>query len=669
MTGRKKSRPGPRHGGTSESACACREDPCSSSASAQDCACCACHDHSHAHGGSGEEGRGASRLRLIVSGLLLALAFLPGLPGPLSFLLGAAAYLLAGWDVLLRAGRNLAAGRVFDENFLMSLASLGAFFIGQRAEAAAVMLFYQVGELFQGYAVDRSRRSVRELMDLRPDRAFRIVDGRPVETNPEDIAVGDLILVHPGEKIPLDGDVLEGESWLDTSALTGESEPRPANPGSPVLSGFLNQSGVLKVRVQKTYGDSTASRILRLVEDSAENKAVPEQFITKFAGIYTPAVVAVAIILALLLPPLAGIGWAEGLHRALIFLVVSCPCALVISVPMGYFAGIGRASRAGVLVKGGNYLEALCHAEIAVFDKTGTLTRGKFRVVKLAPVSVSDKELLEYAALVESLSSHPVARSIREAWGGSADTTRISEYTELPGKGVRARVDGQSVWAGTRILMEDLGLSVPGDDPGETVVHVAKGGAYLGGVFLRDTLKKDTAEALRALKSAGVRKTVMLTGDREEVAARIGKEAGIDEVVSGLLPIDKVSRIEVLLKETSPGRTLLYAGDGINDAPALRRADVGVAMGALGSDAAMEAADVVIMTDELSSLVSAMKIARSTRRIVQENIAFAISVKLLVLVMGALGLAGMWQAVFADVGVSLLAVANAMRLLRFRVNE
>ena len=604
--------------------------------------------------------------RILLSAvLLLAAVLLPLSDFPLLRLaVFLVPYGVIGWDVLWRAVRNIAHGQVFDENFLMALATVGAFFTGEFPEAVFVMLFYQVGELFQSCAVDKSRKSIAQLMDIRPDYANVERDGQLVQEDPEDVAVGDVIVIKPGERVPLDGVVLEGSSTLNTSALTGESLPREVDAGSDVISGCVNLTGLLRVQVTKAFEESTVARILDLVENSSSKKAKAEHFITKFARIYTPVVVISAALLALLLPFLIHVTWAESIHRALIFLVISCPCALVISVPLSFFGGIGGASRQGILVKGGNYLEALANTEIVVFDKTGTLTQGVFNVTAIHPDQCSEQHLLELAALAESYSDHPISRSIREAWGAELDRSRVTDVEERSGKGVRAFVDGVPVCVGSGKLMDEIGVTWHPCHKVGTTVHVASQGTYLGHIVISDQVKPDAAQAIRDLKAAGVRKTVMLTGDAAAVGEAVASELGLDEVHAQLLPADKVDRVETLLKEKSAKGTLAFVGDGINDAPVLSRADVGIAMGALGSDAAIEAADVVLMDDKPSKIAAAIRIARRTRRIVLQNIVFALAVKLLVLLLGALGDATMWEAVFADVGVSVIAILNATRALK-----
>ena len=600
--------------------------------------------------------------RILISAALLiacALSPLKGIWRLLSFLVP---YAVIGWDVLWKAVRNIAHGQVFDENFLMALATVGAFATGEYPEAVFVMLFYQVGELFQSYAVGRSRQSISQLMEIRPDYANLERDGKAEKVDPDEVAVGDVIVVKPGERVPLDGVVLEGRSTLDTAALTGESLPRDVGEGDDVISGCVNQSGLLRVRVTKVFGESTVSKILDLVENAGSKKARAENFITKFARVYTPCVVIAAVLLAVV-PSLVSGDWSQW-TRALIFLVVSCPCALVISVPLSFFGGIGGASRDGILVKGGSYLETLSQAEIVVFDKTGTLTKGVFNVTAIHPDKISESGLLELAAYAESYSDHPISRSIREAYGEDIDQGRIGTVEELAGRGVRAVIDGRNVCVGNSKLMDELGAKWHPCHHVGTTVHVEVDGLYAGHLVISDEVKPDAAEAIRKLKELGVQKTVMLTGDAQAVGERVGAELGLDEVHAQLLPADKVERVEALLKEKSSKGALVFVGDGINDAPVLSRADVGVAMGGMGSDAAIEAADVVFMDDKPSKLADAIRIARKTRGIVRQNVVFALAVKLLVMVLGAFGVANMWEAVFADVGVSVIAILNAMRALR-----
>ena len=601
---------------------------------------------------------------LLSAALLIAAALLPleGWPRLAVFLIP---YALIGWDVLWRAVRNIAHGEIFDENFLMSLATVGALCVGEYPEAVFVMLFYQVGELFQSYAVDQSRKSIASLMDIRPDYANLEVDGQIQQTDPEDVAVGDIILIKPGERIPLDGDVVEGTSTLDTAALTGESLPRSVGPGESVVSGCVNLSGLLRVEVTKPFEESTVAKILDLVENASAKKAKAENFITKFARYYTPAVVLAAVVLAVL-PPLAlGWAWTDAILRALNFLVVSCPCALVISVPLSFFGGIGGASRQGILVKGGSYLEVLARAETVVFDKTGTLTKGVFQVTAVHPEQGTEAELLELAALAEAYSDHPISRSLKTAYGKPLEPERVSHVEELSGRGVRAVVDGKEVCAGNDKLMEEIGAAWKPCHQVGTVVYVAVDGVYRGHIMISDQVKEDAKEAIAALKGLGVKRTVMLTGDAAAVGEAVAQELGLDEVHTQLLPAGKVERVEALLTETSAKGALAFVGDGINDAPVLSRADIGIAMGGLGSDAAIEAADVVLMDDKPSKLAEAVDIARRTLGIVRQNIIFALGVKALVLILSAMGKATMWAAVFADVGVSVIAILNAMRALGF----
>lgn len=627
------------------------------------------------------------RVRILAAAvLLLAAKLLPTiwLPGAIPFLsvshaaadgttafslsmwpLYLAAYFTVGWDVLWRAVRNIKNGQVFDENFLMAVATVGAVGCGELAEGVAVMLFYQVGELFQSVAVDRSRKSISSLMDIRPDYANVEREGRLEQVDPEEVAVGDTIVIKAGERVPLDGTVLDGTSNLDTAALTGESLPRSVKPGDEVISGCVNLSGLLHVKVSKPYGESTVAKILDLVENSAAKKAKAENFITKFARYYTPAVVFAALALAIL-PPLLGFGaWMDWLQRALTFLVVSCPCALVISIPLSFFGGIGGASRQGILVKGGNYLEALAAAGTVVFDKTGTLTRGNFEVTVIHPQEMDEKELLECAALAERSSDHPIAQSILRACKELPALDRISASEEIAGHGMHVTVDGREIYAGNARLMDKIGVPITLNCKHDgTIIHVAVDGRYMGHIVISDQIKPEAAQALKALKAAGVERTVMLTGDAQGAAQAVAAQVGVDEVHAQLLPGDKVDQVERLLKEKRPRRTLVFVGDGVNDAPVLSRADIGVAMGAMGSDAAIEAADVVLMDDDLTKLPRAVAIARKTMRIVKENTVFAIGIKFLVLGLAAIGHANMWMAVFADVGVCILAILNAGRMLR-----
>jgi len=576
-----------------------------------------------------------------------------------------ASYLLLGWEVLFRAARNLFCGRVFDENFLMGIATIGAFIIGEYTEASAVMLFYFVGEFFQDLAVRRSRKSIADLMDIRPDYANLKRGGELRRVAPEEVAVGDLIVVKPGEKIPLDGVVTEGESMVDTRALTGESVPRRVRVSDAVLSGCVNGGGLLTIEVTKTFGESTAARIIDLVQNASGKKAPTENFITSFSRYYTPIVVGLALLLALLPPLFCGGVWEEWLHRALVFLVIACPCALVLSIPLGFFAGIGCASRNGVLVKGGNYLEALNELDIVVFDKTGTLTKGVFEVVRVYPAEGCTREsLLDAAANAEAFSNHPIALSIIKANGKAPDTSRLSDYREIAGHGVSVTAGGVRILAGNAALLAAEGIRFAETPEAGTKAYAAVNGEYAGCIVISDEIKPDSKSALAALKAHGIRKTVMLTGDERTRAEAIARELALDEVYAELLPAQKVERLEILEMEKRSGGKLAFVGDGINDAPVLACADIGIAMGGLGSDAAIEAADVVLMTDEPSKLVDAILIARATRRIVTQNIVFVLGVKGVFLALGAFGVSGMWEAVFADVGVSVLAVCNSLRCLR-----
>ncbi len=609
--------------------------------------------------------------RILAGALLLLAAVLIPYEGPWRFLLFLPAYFTVGWDVLWRAVGNIAHGQVFDENFLMALATVGAFCTGffgegEYPEAVFVMLFYQVGELFQGYAVGKSRRDIAGLMDLRPDYANVERDGKLIQVDPEDLEPGQVFVVKPGEKIPLDGVILQGSSSLNTAGLTGESLPREVGEGDSVQSGCVNLSGLLRVRAERAFEDSTVAKILELVENAASKKAQAENFITRFARYYTPAVVIAAAALAVIPPLLAG-GWAVWLQRALTFLVVSCPCALVISIPLSFFAGIGQASRRGVLIKGGCYMEALAQVDTVVFDKTGTLTQGVFQVAELHPQGIREQELLELAALAESRSDHPISRSLKEALGHEPDSGLLEDAEELSGRGVRIKAGGRTVCAGNRRLMEELGVDCPSVSQAGTVVHVAADGVYLGWILIADRPKPDAKEAVSALARAGIR-TVMLTGDSKGAGEAAAKELGVAEVHTELMPADKVQKGEALMeastKQGGKKPALAFVGDGINDAPVLSRADVGIAMGGLGSDAAIEAADIVLMDDKPSKILTALKLCKRTLRIVKENLVFALGVKGLVLVLSAVGLASMWLAVFADVGVMVLAVLNAMRPVR-----
>lgn len=599
--------------------------------------------------------------RIIIAAVTLAVIAILPIEDKIKAVLFLLPYLIVGWDVLWSAVRNIVHGQVFDENFLMSLATVGAYALGDYVEAAAVMLFYQVGELFQSIAVGKSRKSIAALMDIRPDSATVLRNGEELKVSPEEVQKGETVIVRAGEKIPLDGIVLEGETSVNTAALTGESLPRDIRTGDRVVSGSVNLSGVITVKTESLYRDSTVAKILDLVENSSAKKAKTENFITRFARYYTPCVVASAVLLAVLPPLMSGGGWTNWLQRALIFLVVSCPCALVISVPLSFFGGIGGASKRGILIKGANYTEVLSKVGTVVFDKTGTLTKGIFKVTAVHPESMSEAELLDVAAAAESYSNHPIAESIITAHGGHIDRARIGKVTEHAGMGVEAVIDGRDIFAGNGKLMDLAGAKWHDCHIAGTVIHISEGENYLGHIVISDETKPDSKSAVAALKGLGITKTVMLTGDKKEIGEAVGKELGLDEVKAELLPDGKVAAVEKLLNEKTP---LAFVGDGINDAPVLARADIGIAMGGMGSDAAIEAADVVLMDDKPSKLPEAIKIARKTMSIVRQNIIFALAVKAVVLVLGALGIAGMWLAIFADVGVTVLAILNAMRAMR-----
>ena len=572
-------------------------------------------------------------------------------------------YLVIGYDIVYKAARNISHGQVFDENFLMMIATFGAFGVGEYSEAVAVMLFYQVGELFQGYAVGKSRQSISDMMDICPEYTNIEEDGVLKQVDPDDVEVGSIIVVKPGERIPLDGIVVEGESLIDTAALTGESVPRSAKAGDEIISGCVNGSGTLKVKTTKEFDDSTVAKILELVENASSKKAKVENFITRFAKYYTPVVTIGAVILAILPPLILGGGWAEWIQRACIFLVISCPCALVISVPLGFFGGIGAASKIGVLVKGSNYLEAVAEMTTIVFDKTGTLTKGEFKVTDVITENGSKEELIELAALGEGYSNHPIANSIREAYGKELDLNRVTNTEEIAGHGIKAVIDGKTVLLGNEKLMKSESIFYTSCKSMGTVVYVACNGVFEGAVVISDTIKDGAKEAIRDMKQVGVRHTVMLTGDRREAAETVAQTLGIDEVHAELLPGGKVEQVEALLKAEKQKERLAFVGDGINDAPVLTRADIGIAMGSMGSDAAIEAADIVLMDDDVTKIASVVRIARKTLRIVKQNIVFALAIKALVLILGALGMANMWEAVFADVGVSVIAILNSMRTL------
>ena len=607
-------------------------------------------------------------IRIIIAAVLIVVFSLLPAEGYLRFVLFMIPYLVIGYDILKKAFKGILNKQVFDENFLMAVATVGAILLGDYSEGVAVMLFYQIGELFQSYAVGKSRRNISELMDIRPDYANIEKDGTLEQVDPDEVEIGTIIVVQPGEKVPIDGVITEGTSTLNTSALTGESLPRDAKAGDEVISGCINMTGLLKIRTTKEFGESTVSKILELVENSSSRKSKSENFISKFAKYYTPAVCYGALALAFI-PPIVLLimgkpaMWGDWIYRALTFLVISCPCALVISIPLSFFAGIGGASNQGVLVKGSNYLETLAQTSYVVFDKTGTMTQGVFEVSGVHHNEISDEKLLEYAALAECSSSHPISKSLQKAYGKLIDRNRVTDIEEISGNGVTAKVDGISVAAGNAKLMKRLGISYQECHHVGTVIHMAVDGRYEGHILISDILKPHAKEAIAELKKAGIKKTVMLTGDSKRVADQVAKELGIEEVYSELLPADKVSKVEELLHQKSEKEKLAFVGDGINDAPVLSRADIGIAMGALGSDAAIEAADIVLMDDDPLKISKAIKIARKCIHIVYENIYFAIGIKILCLILGALGIANMWMAIFADVGVMIIAVLNAIRTL------
>ena len=606
--------------------------------------------------------------RIIIGAAVLATAVLLSLNNEwLQIALFIISYIIVGGDVVKRAVKNIFKGQVFDESFLMSIATIGAFFIGEYPEGVAVMLFYQVGELFQSYAVGKSRKSIASLMDIRPDYANVKKGDELVKVDPDEVQIGDIIVIKAGEKIPLDGKVIEGSSMIDTSALTGESVPREVEVGSDILSGCININGVISAEVTKEFGESTVSKILDLVENASSKKSNSEQFITKFARYYTPVVVIIAVFLAII-PPLVidGATFSDWIYRALAFLVVSCPCALVISIPLSFFGGIGGASKKGVLVKGSNYLEALAETEIVVFDKTGTLTKGVFNVQEIHPEGVSKEELLELTAHAESYSNHPISLSLKRAYSKEIDNGRISDVEEISGHGVIATVDGKKVMAGNIKLMKMMDIPYFKGELIGTVVHVAVNNKYIGCIVIADEVKEDSAQAIKELKAANIKQTVMLTGDNKSIGSKVAKELGLDKVYAELLPADKVEKLEELFSQKSKKGKLAFVGDGINDAPVLARADIGIAMGGLGSDAAIEAADVVIMTDEPSKIATTMKISKKTLKIAHQNIVFAIGIKIIVLILSAFGITTMWAAIFADVGVTIIAVLNAFRALNVK---
>ncbi|WP_264174143.1 heavy metal translocating P-type ATPase [Clostridium estertheticum] len=626
------------------------------------------HNHSHDHGHGGEnQGNDKNKIiRFSVGVAIFLIAVILKLDYWFEFSLFLISYLLIGGEVLMVAIKNILRGEVFDENFLMALATVGAFSIGQFPEGVGVMLFYQVGEFFQDMAVNKSTKSISALMDIRPDYANKKINDEIVKVDPEEVHIGDIIIVKPGEKVPLDGSVIEGNSLVDSSALTGESVPREVNTGDEILAGCINKNGLLTIEVKKEFGESTLAKILDLVKNASSKKAPTENFITKFARYYTPIVVISAVVLALI-PPLLipGATFSQWIYRALVFLVVSCPCALVISIPLGFFGGIGGASKNGILVKGGNYLEALNSVEMVVFDKTGTLTKGVFKVTEMhIEGDINEEELLEYAAFVESYSNHPIATSILKAYGKEVNKKDIEDVEEIAGKGIKAKVKGKYVLAGNAKLMDSEKISYTKGKNVGSIIYVAIDNIYVGSIIISDEVKDDSISAIKKLKSMGVKKIVMLTGDNKDIANNIGKVLGVDEVYSELLPQDKVEKLEKLQNEKSPKGKIVFVGDGINDAPVLARADIGIAMGGVGSDAAIEAADIVIMTDEPSKIALAIKIAQKTKKIVMQNIVFALGVKAIILILAVFGVANMWEAVFGDVGVALIAVLNSMRAMK-----
>ncbi len=603
-------------------------------------------------------------IRILISFILLiTISFIP-LNGKWNLLLNLIPFIIIGWDVIFKAVRNILHGQIFDENFLMSLATIGAFVTGEYKEGSAVMLFYQIGELFQGYAVGRSRKSISSLMDIRPDYANIEVNGKLIQKAPEEIMPGDIIIIKPGEKIPLDGIVINGNSTINTSALTGESVPREVSAGDDVISGCVNLNGLIYVKVTKEFENSTVSKILELVENSSEKKSRSENFITKFAKYYTPCVVIGAVLLAVIPPAITGEGWINWMHRALTFLVISCPCALVISVPLSFFGGIGCASKNGILIKGSNYIEALTKTDIMIFDKTGTLTKGVFKVTAVHPESVSENQLIEFAAMAESYSDHPISQSIIELYKMEINKSRVSNYNEISGHGVKCCIDGNLVCVGNNKLMDDIGVKWHPCHHTGTIVHVSVNNEYAGHIIISDEIKPESEKAIELIKKKNIR-TVMLTGDTNKVGVQTAKKLKIDDVYTDLLPQNKIEKVEELIEKKKEDRKLVFVGDGINDAPVLTRADIGISMGAIGSDAAIEASDIVLMDDNPAKIPLAIEIAKKTLRIVKQNIVFALSVKMLVLITGALGITNMWAAVFADVGVSVIAILNAIRALKF----
>lgn len=623
-------------------------------------------EHSHDHQDD-DSPRNKALIKLLIGAILFVIPTVIQLSQTLTVGLYFISYLVIGHDIVWRAVQNISRRQIFDENFLMTIATVGAFAIGEYPEGVAVMLFYKVGELFQDIAVNKSRNSIKALMDIRPDFAHLKVKGDTVKVSPEEVHIGDIILVKPGERVPLDGIILKGNSTMDTSALTGESLPREVEEGSEALSGFINQTGVLEIEVTKEFGESTVNKILELVQNASNRKANTENFITKFARVYTPFVVGAAALIAIV-PPLiiSGATFSEYIYRALVFLVISCPCALVISIPLGFFGGIGAASKNGILIKGSNYLEALNHVETVIFDKTGTLTQGKFSVTEIQEsTGFTKEETLKYAASAEGYSNHPIALSIIKEYGKDINKENIQDLEDIAGHGIIANIDGKRVAVGNSKLMDKEGITYHNESGIiGTIVHVAVDQTYAGLIVIADTVKKDASLGVKALKDMGIGQTVMLTGDHQSIADKVGKTIGIDKIYAQLLPHEKVERLEEIDKKKTPGKNIIFVGDGINDSPVLARADVGIAMGGLGSDAAIEAADIVIMTDEPSKIATAIRIAKRTQRIVWQNIIFALGIKVAVLLLGALGVATMWEAVFADVGVSVLAILNSMRVMR-----
>ncbi len=624
------------------------------------------HDNGHNHSHSSEHGIKNNLIQFGISAIFFFAALIFDLPKPLELTFFFISYVLSGGEVLMRAFKNILRGEIFDENFLMSIATIGAFIIGNYPEGVAVMLFYQIGELFQDYAVSKSRNSISSLMDIRPDYANLLINNELKVVSPETVQIGDYIVVKPGEKVPLDGKIIEGTSLVDTTALTGESVPREVYTGDNVLSGFINKNGVLTIEVEKDFEDSTVSKILDLVENASSKKAPTEKFITKFARVYTPIVTISAVLLAII-PPLVipAATFSEWVYRALIFLVISCPCALVVSIPLGFFGGIGGASKNGILIKGSNYLEVLNQVDTIVFDKTGTLTKGVFKVTEINPKGeLSKEELLECAAYAESYSNHPIALSIMKEYGKNVNQDNITDYEEVAGKGIKVKLNDKKIMAGNSKLMDAEKIPFEVVDKNGSIIHVSIDDAYAGYIIISDEIKEDSKDAISKLKENGIKNIVMLTGDTKKVGESVAKELGIDKVYTDLLPNEKVEKLEELMKERTGKEKIMFVGDGINDAPVLALSDIGVAMGGLGSDAAIEAADVVLMTDEPSKLVTAFKVSKKTRKIVWQNIIFAFGVKLLFLILGAFGVANMWEAVFADVGVALIAVLNAMRVMK-----